>query len=85
MARKNKSRKNPARPAPRKPAPDAAAVVYMRLQSSDTWHWVPACSSYPKVTEDMTHNVISTVGRPKYGEFCNQCGAKERNAKAKTA
>lgn len=46
--------------------------VYRRHEESDTWHFCRNCSN------DPTGDFLSTEDKPSYGEFCNECQAKER-------
>lgn len=46
--------------------------VYRKRETSDTWHWREDCSIWP--TKDYTERKT----KPKSGELCNQCAAKDR-------
>lgn len=59
-------------------------MIYIRLKTSDTWHWQPSCSNRPGNDAPVTEgDVVTYRGRfpkPSYGELCNECGGKERLA-----
>jgi len=50
-------------------------IVYRQKFHSDTWHWVKSCTNYP----DNDYEEVSLIfnERPKNGELCDQCIAKE--------
>jgi hypothetical protein len=47
--------------------------TYARRKGSDTWHWCRNCSNFPTV------NVERSPTKPRSGELCNECQAKERS------
>ena len=46
---------------------------YRRIPGRDTWHWMPQCQHYKR----MTSYHISDE-KPSSGELCNECQAKQR-------
>jgi hypothetical protein len=53
-------------------------MQYRRRRKRDVWHYRPDCSNWPA---DDARTVIHSHGKPRSGEFCNECRAK---AKRKT-
>lgn len=49
-------------------------AIFRRLPFSDTWHWMPNCTKMPTAN----YRWVSAPTRPKTGELCNECLAKER-------
>jgi hypothetical protein len=50
---------------------------WRRRPDSDTWHWCPNCSTYP------TRGYLSTARKPRSGELCNECRAKDRHGECR--
>ena len=49
---------------------------YMRLRSSDTWHFHPACQHYKALlTESFVSKYRGKSDKPTYGELCDECMA----------
>ena len=56
-------------------------IGYRRRIGSDTWHWKRDCHWWPRdVARDFDYCYLAKPKRPK-GDLCNECRAKERNAK----
>jgi len=62
--------------------------MYRRRRNSDTWHWWSTCSHWPalvrllgKVSAKALPIKVSK-SKPRSGELCNECQAKERGKKA---
>ncbi len=53
--------------------------MYIRKRKSDTWHWMPNCSKWPRGTD-----VVTRATKPKTSELCNECKAKARRPQPKT-
>lgn len=51
---------------------------YLRLFTSDVWHFHPRCHHMITNLKLVTHVCHVKYGKPKSGEFCNECLAKER-------
>ncbi len=49
---------------------------YRKRMTSDTWHWFPNCTNWP------TYAYVSKDKKPKKGDLCNQCRAKQKKADA---
>lgn len=49
-----------------------AIGLYRRSNVGDTWHWCRNCSAYP------TSNFEEKRTKPKAGELCNECMAKQK-------
>lgn len=45
---------------------------YRKRNDSDTWHWCANCQNYPR------SGYTTSSGRPRSGEKCNECKAKDR-------
>ena len=45
--------------------------AYRKRKEGDTWHWHPDCSNWPKTEYEQIY------GNPKYGQFCEECKAKD--------
>ena len=52
-----------------------ARPKYRRKKGRDTWHFCTNCSNWPKLSYDSNNS------KPKNGEFCNECKAKEKAKK----
>jgi hypothetical protein len=50
-------------------------MAYRKRKGSDTWHWHPDCSNWPKSGYEQLNS------KPKSGELCNQCKAKDKQSK----
>lgn len=57
-----------------------ADKTYIRLKTSDTWHFVPTCSNYPgndaPVRPKDVQRYKGRFPKPSYGELCNECASK---------
>lgn len=73
-------------------------MSYYRLSNSDTWHFMINCSKFLKFTRvtrrktgielkfkdlNRTITAYTVKGRPKSGELCNECRAKEKRSLSK--
>jgi hypothetical protein len=47
-------------------------MTYRRRVKSDTWHFVTRCRWWPR------RQFVEKPGKPKSGEFCNECLAKAK-------
>lgn len=51
--------------------------TYRRKKDSDTWHWCRNCSNWP------TSDYVERHTKPTYGEFDNECKAKDKAGNCK--
>jgi hypothetical protein len=49
--------------------------LYRKLQGADTWHWCKNCTKWPEFHYDNKY--LMRKERPKTGELCDECKAKE--------
>lgn len=52
-------------------------MEYRRRKGKDTWHFMKECQHWPAKSADIE----SRIGKPKSGEFCNECLAKAKRKK----
>jgi len=52
-------------------------MPYRKRNNSDTWHWCRNCSNWP--TKDFSER----AEKPKSGELCDQCKAKDKAGNCK--
>lgn len=48
-------------------------MTYRKRKNSDTWHFCKNCSKWP------TSDYVEQSTKPKTGELCDECRAKEAN------
>jgi hypothetical protein len=48
----------------------AGALLYRRSQNGDIWHFVPSCSSWPRLMFE------ERLGEPRAESICDECRAK---------
>lgn len=58
-----------------------AEVTYMQLNNSHVWHYHPMCQHYRSISIRLPQGTKVTQKKPRSGEFCDECRAKERQDK----
>lgn len=51
-------------------------LLYVRRRRSDTWHYHPFCNWWAMLIE--REGTIQQEEKPRGGELCNRCRAKDR-------
>jgi len=55
---------------------------YRKKAGTDIWHWRKDCSNWPEA--GYIEEYHAGTERPKTGELCNECYAKEQSNECKT-
>ncbi len=50
-------------------------MTHRKRRDSNIWHWRSNCSKFPRKGYEQVSK------KPKSGEFCKECQAKDKNSK----
>ena len=56
--------------------------LYRKKKGTDTWHWCQNCTKWPEFNYDQER--LQGRERPKTGELCEECNAKETRGGCRT-
>ena len=54
-------------------------MIYRRRRHSDVWHWMRTCRWWP--AKNYNVDPAEQYSKPRSGELCNECLAKNRKEK----